>query len=75
MSNLTPAQQNMMNVIKDYANVYVSDSEKGYTFSHYKDNTCARVYVTQTAKSLIKRGFCEIKFCDVGGALGILEIV
>lgn len=79
MSNLTPAQQRMINAIKDYVNVYVFDSKKGYTFSYYKDNTCARVYVTQTAKSLIKRGLCEIKFCDVGGALGncvgILEIM
>lgn len=79
MNNLTPAQQKMMNAIKEYINVYVFYSKKGYTFSYYKDNICASVYTTQTAKSLIKRNLCEIKFCDVGDSLGncvgVLEAV
>lgn len=79
MSNLTPSQQKMMNAIKEYINVYVFDSDKGYTFSYYKDSTCARVYTTLTARSLLKRGLCKIKLCNVSDSMsncvGVLEKV
>ncbi|APC44477.1 hypothetical protein [Pseudoalteromonas phage PH357] len=52
--------------------------DDSYTFSYYKDNTCARVYTTSTAKSLIKKNLCKIKFCEVEGSLencvGVLEM-
>lgn len=79
MSKLTLSQQKMMNALKYSINVYVFDSGDGYTFSYYKDNTCARVYTTLTAKSLLKRGLCKIKLCDVSGSMGncvgVLEIL
>ena len=67
---LTAAQQRMLEDLDYNLHVYVFiNSEGDYTFSYYKDNTCARVYTTQTAKSLIKRNLCERQFCPVEDSL------
>lgn len=67
---LTVAQQRMLVDLDYNVDVYVFINGKDdYTFSYYKDNTCARVYTTQTAKSLIKNNLCEIEFCYVENSL------
>ena len=70
MDKLTLAQKKMVNGINYGIDVYVFNSDNGYTFSYYKDNTCARVYTTATAKSLISKGICEVELCAVEGSLG-----
>ncbi len=80
VSKLTPSQQKMFLGLGYGIPVYVFLNDKGeHTFSYYKDNTCARVYTTKTAKSLIKKGYVKVKLCDVEGSLdnclGVLEIV
>ena len=77
--DLTAAQQKMFLGLGYDIPVYVFLNEKGdHTFSYYKDNTCARVYTTMTAKSLIKKGMVVVKWCDVKGSLdncvGVLEV-
>lgn len=70
MSNLTLAQKKMLAGIDYSVDVYVfAKGDNSYTFSYYKDNTCARIYTTATAKSLIKKNLCKIKFCEVEGSL------
>lgn len=67
---LTSAQQRVLVNLDYEVDVYVFINGKDdYTFSYFKDNTCARVYTTLTAKSLIKSGICEIVFCYVEDAL------
>lgn len=66
---LTRTQIRLLNSIEDVT-IYVFSTKKGgYSFGEDKDSTCARVYTTQTAKSLIKRNLCEIEFCYVEGSL------
>ena len=78
MDNLTLAQQKMVNGINYGIDVYVFNSDNGYTFSYYKANPCARVYTTATPKSLISKGICEVELCTVEGSLdncvGVLRI-
>jgi len=78
MDNLTLAQRRMVADLKYGVDVYVFNNDNGYTFSYYKDNTCARVYTTATAKSLISKGICEVELCAVEGSLdncvGVLRI-
>ena len=78
MSELTLAQKRMLADINYSVDVYVfAKGDDSYTFSYYKDNTCARIYTTAVAKSLIKKNLCNIKFCEVEGSLencvGVLE--
>lgn len=78
MSGLTLAQKGMLEDIDDSGDVYVfAKGDDSYTFSYYKDNTCARVYTTITAKALIRKGVCHIRLCDVEDSLencvGVLE--
>lgn len=68
-NKLTLAQQKMLAAVECSINVYAFDVKDGYSFSYYSDNTCARVYTTATAKSLIKKGLLQIEFKVVGGAL------
>lgn len=80
MDKLTLSQQKMFLGLAYGIPVYVFINDKGdYTFSYFKDNTCARVYTTKTAKSLIKRGVVVVKECDVEDSLdncvGVLGIV
>lgn len=66
---LTLAQQKMLAAVDYNINVYAFDAKNGYSFSYYSDNTCARVYTTATAKSLIKKGLLQIEFKGIEGAL------
>ena len=78
MDSLTLAQRRMIADLKYGVDVYVFNNDSGYTFSYYKDNTCARVYTTATAKSLISKGICEVELCAVEGSLdncvGVLRV-
>lgn len=78
MDKLTVAQRMMVDHLKYGVDVYVFNNDNGYTFSYYKDNTCARVYTTATAKSLISKDVCEVELCAVEGSLdncvGVLSI-
>ena len=78
MDNLTLAQRRMIADLKYGVVVYVFNNDSGYTFSYYKDNTCARVYTSATAKSLVSKGILEVELCAVEGSLdncvGVLRI-
>lgn len=78
--DLTAAQKKMFLGLGYGIPVYVFLNDKGeHTFSYYKDSTCARVYTTKTAKSLINKSLVKVKLCSVEGSLdnciGVLEIV
>ena len=68
-NKLTLAQQKMLAAVDYNIKVYAFDVKDGYSFSYYSDNTCARVYTTATAKSLIKKGLLQIEFKGIDGAL------
>jgi hypothetical protein len=79
MNDLTLAQKKMLSAITCDVPVYVFKNEKGdQTYSYYKDNTCARVYTTLTARSLFSKGLVVVKKCVVEGSLdnciGVLEV-
>lgn len=79
MDKLTLAQRRMVADLKYGVDVYVFNNDDGHTFSYYKDNTCARVYTTSTAKSLISKGILEVELCAVEGSLdncvGVLRFI
>lgn len=70
-NKLTLAQQKMLAAVDYNINVYAFDAKNGYSFSYYSDNTCARVYTTATAKSLIKKGLLQIKMSHPHSDKGI----
>ena len=66
---LTAAQNKVLDYLQTNF-IYVFSMEGGkFSFGEDKDNTCARVYITATCRSLIKRNLGEIEFCSVEGSL------
>ena len=76
---LTLSQKKMLAGINCDVPVYVFKNEKGdQTYSYHKDNTCARVYTTLTARSLLSKELVVVKEYVVEGSLGncigVLEV-
>jgi len=70
MDKLTSAQKTMLIQISFGKIIYVFQMDNGkQSFSYYKDNTCARIYTTLTARSLLEKGFVVVKECFVEGSL------
>lgn len=68
-NRLTEAQERLLSALENGEDVYVFRRPNGYSFSHYKDDTYAKVYTTITARSLINKGVCRVRLCDVEGSM------
>lgn len=68
-NKLTRVQTRVLNSLEEYPVYVFKTSTGGYSFGESKENTCSRVYITATSKSLIKKGICAVKLTEVEGSL------
>lgn len=78
-NKLTPSQTKLLSELKDREVVYVFRLFDRYTYGTSKEDTACRLYLTLTARSLLKRGLCRHSYYDVvpsyDNCIGVLELI